>query len=140
LIVYFDTSALVPLVIEESTSATAARLWREADRVISSRLIYAEARAALGLAHRIGRLDKKRLRDSVGRLDWLVTDLDVVEVTEELVQRAGMLAESLGLRGYDAIHLSSAELVRDTELVLAAGDHDLLQAARTLGLGTADLR
>jgi len=44
--VYFDTSAIVPIVIEEPSSKVASRLWDEADRVVSSCLVYAEGRAA----------------------------------------------------------------------------------------------
>jgi hypothetical protein len=49
------------------------------------------------------------------------------------------LAEQLNLRGYDAIHLASARLVDDPEMVLAAGDQSLLAAARAVGMATADL-
>jgi len=139
LIAYFDTSAMVPIVIEESTSEVAARLWDAAERVVSSRLIYVEARAALSLAHRMGRLDARSRREAVRSLDVLVADLDVVEVTDMLVRHAGMLAESQALGCYDAIHLASAELVNDGEVVLVTGDQDLIEAAVNLGLGTANL-
>ena len=68
---YFDTSAVVPLVIEEPSSIVASRLWDEADRVVSSRLVYAEGRAALAMARRLDRIDEgaaerggRRLRKS----------------------------------------------------------------------------
>ena len=140
MIVYFDTSAIVPIVIEEETSAAGTRLWQQADRVISSRLVYAEARATLAMAGRLGRLDDQNLRDAVSGLESLVADLDMVEATDRLIRRAGELAESFGLRGYDPVHLASAELANDADLVVAAGDHSLLQAAKTLGLGIANLR
>ncbi len=139
MIVYFDTSALVPIVIEEQASGNCARLWDQADRVVSSRLVYAEGRAALAQAQRLDRLDDTSLRDAVHSLENLVDELDMVEVTTELVRRAGALAESLGLRGYDAIHLASAEAVNDHDFVMATRDRALLQAARSLGLGVANL-
>jgi hypothetical protein len=138
-IVYFDTSAFVPIVIEESTSRVAARLWREADRVVSNRLLYAEARAALAMAHRMKRIDDPGLRAAVKGVDDLVAELDMVEVTDDLVRKAGAHAEALALRGYDAVHLASAKLVDDGDLVLASGDRDLVKAARSIGLGVADL-
>ena len=140
MIIYFDTSALVPLVVDEATTDAVTRLWRAADRVLSSRLIYVEARSALAMARRLGRLDDTRLRGAVVHLEALVGDLDVVEVTDELVHRAGGLAEAFGLRGYDAVHLASAELVRDPELFVASGDGSLVEAATSLGLGTANIR
>ncbi|MGH9294201.1 MAG: type II toxin-antitoxin system VapC family toxin [Acidimicrobiales bacterium] len=139
MIVYFDTSALVPLLIDEPTSTTAARLWDEADRVASSRLLYAEARAALARALRLERLDTAEHQQAVFDLDGLVGDLDLVEVTGDLVRRAGALADTAALRGYDAVHLAPAELLNDTDLVLAAGDRQLRDAARGLHITVAEL-
>ena len=47
MIAYFDTSAVIPTIIDEPASVACVRLWDEADRVISVRLLYPEARAAL---------------------------------------------------------------------------------------------
>jgi hypothetical protein len=69
------------------------------------------------------------------RIDWDAVDLCV----DELLLRAGVLAEEHGLRGYDSIHLASAELVNDRELVLAAGDRYLLEAGEALGLRVSKL-
>lgn len=139
MIVYFDTSALLPIVIEEPTSATASRLWDDADRVVSSRLVYVEGRAALAMARRMDRLDEHQLRTAVEDFEAVHEQLDFIEVTENLVGEAGALAEQFGLRGYDAVHLASARLLNDPELVLAAGDQTLLGAARAAGIATADL-
>ncbi|MCU4187344.1 type II toxin-antitoxin system VapC family toxin [Acidiferrimicrobium sp. IK] len=139
MIVYFDTSAIVPLVIDEPSSTVASRLWDEADRVVSSRLVYAEGRAALAMARRLDRIDESGLREAVDDFESLNDQLDVIEVTERLIREAGGLAEQLCLRGYDAVHLASARLVDDAEMVLAAGDQSLLVAARAIGLATADL-
>jgi predicted nucleic acid-binding protein len=139
LIVYFDTSAILPIVIEEPSSLAASRLWDEADRAVSSRLVYVEGRAALAMAHRMKRVDGRGLRAGVEELEALYEQVDAVEVTGDLVREAGALAERFGLRGYDAVHLASAQLVDDPELVFASGDQDLLGAARALGIATADL-
>lgn len=139
MIVYFDTSATIPLLVDEAGSEAAARLWGAADRVVTSRLLYAEARAALAQAHRMGRLDDRALSSTLGGLDGVVDRIDHVEVSRELIHRAGVLAQEQALRGYDAIHLASAELLRDDEFVLAAGDHDLLRAARELDLAVAPI-
>jgi predicted nucleic acid-binding protein len=138
--VYFDTSALVPMVVDEDTTPATTRLWNEAARVISSRLTYAEARAALAKARRIDRLNEVMLRRAVRELQQVMTELEHIEVTPHIVHRAGDLAEALGLRGYDAVHVASAELLGDPDLVLASGDETLLAAARAIGLHTAVLR
>lgn len=139
MIVYFDTSALVPVIIEEASSGGASRLWDEADRVISSRLVYAEARAALAMARRMHRIDDDQLRTAVQDFESLHQQLDIVEVTETLVRDAGSLAQEFALRGYDAVHLASAQLVHDPDLVLASGDQHLLTAAQALGMATSKL-
>ena len=106
---------------------------------MSSRLVYPEARAALAMAHRMDRVSPIQLRAAVEEFEALHDQLDLVEVTNEVVRDAGQLAEQFGLRGYDAVHLASARVVTDPDLVLAAGDQGLIAAARALNLGTADL-
>jgi uncharacterized protein len=136
-IAYFDTSSIVPLLVEEPGSETAGRLWDEADRLVSIRLVYAEGHAALAQAARGQRLDQRHLRRAVTDLLRLYGQLDVVEVTDALVRRAGSLAEEHALRGYDAIHLAAAEVVKDNELVFVSGDANLCQAATDLGIQVA---
>ena len=137
MIAYFDTSALVPLVITEPASATCGRLWNEATRVVSTRLIYPEARAALAQAERMHRLTAAEAARAVDDLDAIALQISYLEITAELAASAGDLAQTHGLRGYDAIHLASAALVNDDELVLVTGDRDLGQAARAIGLSVA---
>jgi uncharacterized protein len=136
-IAYFDTSSIVPLLIEEPGSETAGRLWDEADRLVSIRLVYTEGHAALAQASRGRRLDPRHLRRAVTELLDLYEQLDLVEITDALVRRAGSLAEIYALRGYDALHLAAVEFVRDNELVFVSGDANLSQAADDLGLHVA---
>jgi uncharacterized protein len=136
-IAYFDTSAIIPLIVEEPGSAVCERLWEEADRVVSVRLLYAEARAALAQAHRLGRLDSAQLRAAVTELEYLADDLDHVEVDEDLVQAAGQIAEDRAMRGYDAVHLAAALRLAADDLVLVTGDRDLARAASEVGLTVA---
>jgi hypothetical protein len=51
-LVYFDSSALVKLVVEEAGSQLAAELWDGCDAALASRLAYPEVRAALAAAAR----------------------------------------------------------------------------------------
>jgi len=139
MIAYFDTSAIVPLIVAEAGSARAARVWNEADRVVSARLVYPEGRAALAQAQRLGRMTPRQLRGAVRELGALYDQLDMVEVDDELARRAGHLAETHGLRGYDAVHLAAAHRINDADLVVVAGDRPLLVAASTDGLMTAAL-
>jgi predicted nucleic acid-binding protein len=132
-IAYFDTSALIPLIVEEPGSAVASQLWDAAERVVTVRLAYPEGRAALAQARRLGRLPPRAYRTARDGFEDLWRQLDRVEVTAGLAQRAGDLTEELGLRGYDAVHLAAAEIIADPDTVLVAGDGPLCQAAATLG-------
>jgi predicted nucleic acid-binding protein len=139
-IAYFDTSAVIPLLVAEPTSPDAVRLFESADRVVSVRLLYPEARAALAAAQRAGRLTTRQLRTAVRSLDGLLDEMDLVEVDETLGHRAGELAETEALRGYDAVHVAAAELVNDAELVFVTGDHAQAKAASAFASGVAELR
>ena len=139
MIAYFDTSALIPILVAEPGSRRTAALWEAADRVASVGLIYPEARVALAQAHRLGRLTTRQLRDAVRGLDARCEQIDVIEIDAQLTWRAGELAESHHLRSYDAVHLAGADRLRDPELVLVAGNGALLHAAMAEGMAVATL-
>lgn len=138
MIAYFHTSALIPLIVEEGGSIRAGDLWDQSERVVSVRVVYAEARAALALAARLGRFEPRELGKAVTVLEGLYAQLDLVGVDDLLVRRAGDLAQDHALRGYDAIHLAAAQRIADEETVLVAGDRRLCLAARDLGIAVAD--
>lgn len=137
MIAYFETSAIVPLLVEGIGTPRCEEQWALADRVVSVRLVEVEARAALAQAARQNRLQPRQLRVAVDALEELLAQLDVVELDEALVHRAGDLAEAQGLRAYDAIHLAAAMHVADDDLVVVAGDQALLAAATAVGLAIA---
>lgn len=137
MIAYFDTSAIVPLLIAEVGSAAAGTIWDQADRVVSVRLARVEARAALAQAARLGRISARQLDASRRDLDRLVDQLDLVDIDDHLVERAGDLAEEEALPAYDAVHLAAAHRLLDQDLVLVAGDRALLVAAQAIGITVA---
>lgn len=63
--------------------------------------------------------------------------MSFVEVTDALVRSAGSLAQAHRLRGYDAVHLAAAQMLRDSDTVLVSGDRQLIGAAAREGLATA---
>ena len=137
MIAYFDTSALVPLLVEEEGSQRAILVWDGADRVVSARLVYAEGRAALGAARRNDRVTSAAHRRAVAGLSLLYDQIDVVEISDSVVRRAGELAETHSLRGYDAVHLAAAETLTEEGVVLVAGHGPLVRAAAPIGLAVA---
>lgn len=138
MICYFDTSAVIPLLIAEPSSEFCRRLWNDADDVVTTRLLFAEAAAALAQALRLGRLTEQSHQAAVHILDRMWAEFDIIEVTEDIVRQAARLAHGCALRGYDAVHCASAEQLADDDLIVASGDKKFLEACATLGLATAD--
>ncbi|WP_028938317.1 type II toxin-antitoxin system VapC family toxin [Pseudonocardia spinosispora] len=135
---YADTSAVVPLLVAEPSSGMCRRFWDDTDVVVSSRLLYVEAAAALAQAQRMRRLTADQHDQALAILDTLWAQFDIVEIDELLVRRAARLAHDLGLRGYDAIHCAAAEQLNDDNVVAASGDQCLLNAWSTLNIDTFD--
>ncbi len=86
----------------------------------------------------MGRLTDEEHSESVALLDRLWSEIDIAEVDEVVVTRAARLAYELGLRGYDAVHCASAEQLDDSDVVVACGDQQLLDAWATLDVATFD--
>lgn len=139
MIAYFDTSAWIPLLLNEATTHQSLTLWNGAARATSARLLYAEARSALARAWRANRISAKGHRNAVERMEVLHNDLDHIEINEQLVRVAGELAERMQLRGYDAVHLAAALEAADPDLVFVTGDATLAAAGRQVGLAVAHL-
>jgi len=127
----------VKLVVTERGSDAARDAWRDTDMVVSSLLLYPEARAALGRAARARRAGAtQRAKES---LEWLWEQVDAVALDEPLVRSAANLAERCHLHAYDAVHLASALSLADEDIVLVTADRKLLEAAQALGLNTASV-
>jgi uncharacterized protein len=136
LIAYFDTSALIKRVLDESGSSLASEIWESAASMVSSEMVYPEARAALAAARRAGRLDRSELREAVCRLERLYGDLEIVRTDDALTSLAGGLAERHSLRGYDAVHLAAVLAIEARRVVVATWDRALSAASTANGLGT----
>ena len=62
--------------------------------------------------------------------------LRLVEVTPQLEEDAGDLAERHALSGFDAIHLASALTLTGLPIIIATWDLRLRRATRSAGLGS----
>lgn len=85
----------------------------------------------------MSRLTSEDVQQAVSELDSIVLEISYVEVSAELATSAGNLAQTHGLRGYDAVHLASALLVNDDDVALVTGDRDLAAAAQAMGMAVA---
>ena len=140
MILYLDTSAVVKLYSTEPGSAETERLVMASRQVASSLIAYAETRAALARKFRMRQMNQNEFnaRKDEFELDW--GGFFKLPVDARVVRLAGELAERFGLRGYDAIHLATADqLYRQirSPIRFACFDSALNAAASRLGLKVA---
>ncbi|MFV0259159.1 MAG: type II toxin-antitoxin system VapC family toxin [Acidimicrobiales bacterium] len=136
-LVYFDSSALVKLVLNEVGSDVAATLWNASDSALSSRLAYPEVCAALAAAGRNHDLSESETAGAMA--DWkdFWASIRPIELTPAVEQDAGLLARDHRLRGADAVHLASARALGVTDLTVAVWDRHLHAGAVAAGFAVA---
>jgi uncharacterized protein len=132
-VVYFDSSALVKLLVDEPGRDTVTALWDRCDVAVSSTLAYAEVRAALAAAARCRRLTPTSCRRAVAEWDDYWSAMHPVQVTTAIAREAGHLAGEHRLRGADSVHLASMVAIGTRGTVVAVWDDRLRQAASARG-------
>lgn len=142
MVLYLDTSSLVKLYVEEEGSAKVCDMVFSSEMTGTSLVAYAEARAAFSRRFRENAFTPReynRLIFSFNK-DW--KNYLTIRVTEKLVQMAGNLADKHGLRGFDAIHLSSALILRKglaAPVIFSCFDEKLQKASKLEKLDQPDL-
>ncbi len=143
---YFDTSALVKHYVREPGSIWITTLVSDQSQVIfSSDVAIAETSAAFAILSRTGQLPRPVLRRALANF-YQDTSLryQLAALTRALAFRAAQPAQQYPLKGYDAIHLSTAlaqvEFLQayNVSLIFVAGDAQLLKAAQAEGLAVED--
>ncbi len=134
MIIYLDTSSLVKLYVQEIFTASVKKWVEEAEIVATCRIAYPETISALSRRFRKGDLSEKQYDALLAKFssEWdrfAAVDFDELE--------AGRLVNLYGLRGFDAVHLSSASLLKanqkNASLSFASFDEKLNHAASTEG-------
>ena len=139
--IYLDTSAWVKIYMLDENAEPVATLMREASACHTHLIAWAEMRAALARADRMGRFTAagKLAALAAAERDW--SDFLVMDTTENIIRRAGDLADRFGLRGYDSVHLAAAEaislLLMPQPLTIVCFDDRLNDAAGALGMVVA---
>ena len=136
-LVYFDSSALVKLVLDETGSDIAAALWNACDAALSSRLAYPEVCAALAAAGRNHDLTPSEATAAAAEWEEFWASMRPVELSADVERTAGALAARQQLRGADAVHLASALELGSTDLTVAVWDKRLHAGAAAVGLAVA---
>jgi len=81
------------------------------------------------------RLSPAELRSALDELDAIWAALDILEMTDTLIQAAAKASRDHALRAYDAVHLAAAlALARDEEIAFVCWDRELSEAANKRGL------
>jgi len=133
LILYLDTSSLVKLYVEEVHAVTVREWVEEAELVATCRVALPETISAFHRRFRSGDFSKPDYENLIAGFteDWrkyIVLDFDEWE--------AGLLVGKYGLRVFDAVHLSSAKMMRqdgDLDIFFSSFDEKLNKAASAEG-------
>jgi predicted nucleic acid-binding protein len=134
MIVYLDTSSLVKLYVQEAHTGLVKKWVEEAEIVATCRIAYPETMSAISRRFKQGDLTEKQYNSLIAKFsnEWerfAAVDFDELE--------AGRLVNLYGLRGFDAVHLSAAMLLKanqdNVSLFFSSFDEKLNDAASTEG-------
>lgn len=134
MILYLDTSSLVKLYVQEAHTSLVKKWVEEAEIVATCRIAYPETMSAISRRFRQGDLPEKEYDLLIAKFsnEWgqfVAVDFDELE--------AGRLVNLYGLRGFDAVHLSAAKLLKPSQsnisLSFSSFDEKLNVAASTEG-------
>ena len=127
---YLDTSAVVKLYVhDEGATLDLASVLEAFESVTTSRLTFVETRAALAAARRAGRLTPQRHDAAVADLTGMWATFNIVDLSQDVADDAGEVAETFGLRAADAVQLASLRALAAKSIPLVAWDVRLRQAA-----------
>ena len=129
---YLDSSALIKRFVEEKGSERVRKIVEEEGPVATAKIAYAEIHSGLARKKREGHLssDRYALICRQVELDW---DAYVrMDLTDEVLSLARALIQRHPLRGFDAIHLASALILKANtgeQVTFTGADMRQLQAA-----------
>jgi predicted nucleic acid-binding protein len=136
-ILFCDTSALLKLFIDEQGSESMIKAHVSSEGIAVCRITWAESMAAFAQRTRFKGASQSGLAQARSMFEQAWPDFVIADVTQPLVEKAGMYAEAFGLRGYDSVQLAAAHNLHeilDLPLTFACYDRRLNQAALLLQL------
>ncbi len=137
MIVFCDTSALMKAYANEINSPEVRAWLEDASGRFVSLLTWAEMCAAFGLKERTLQITRGESASGLQRLTSEWGSFTKVPIDSDLVQKAGELALSFGLRAYDSVQLASVQRVHrqlGSNLVFCCFDRQLNAAATALSI------
>jgi len=136
-ILYCDTSALLKLFVDEIGSDSMAKARSDSEAIAVCRITWAESMAAFAQRSRVKGANQAGLTQAKSLFENTWSNFVISEVTQPLVEKAGMYAEAFALRGYDSVQLAAAHNLHEQfalPLAFACFDRRLSQAAALLQL------
>lgn len=125
---YIDTSAVLKRYLDEPDSEAAETLLASDPEWVTARHTAVEVRR--NLARALTGRDLTRARESFAA-DWMT--MAIVELDESTCELAATVAETLGARTLDALHLGAAQRVGRGAIPFVTFDLRQAQVARSLG-------
>ena len=133
---FWDSSALVPLIVGESASPWARKLLRSDSSPVIWTLSQVEVRSALSRRLREKAMTRKTFDEARHRAERLFAALSHIVALEQVSERALRLLDLHDLRAADAVQLAAALLAsgeRPQTVPFATLDQRLAVAARAEG-------
>lgn len=139
---FWDSSAIVPLCVNENRSQSARRLWRLFREHNFWRESAVEVESTFARMDREGLLDSGSNRFALKQLKVIETRWLPVESSTRIIEIARTLPRQHGLRALDSLQLAAAlvwckEFPKNKNFV--SGDSRLLKAAKGVGFTVHDL-
>lgn len=136
MILYLDTSALVKLYFSEAGSEVVRRAVVASGGNATSIVAYVETLSAFSRKLRMKELSEQAFRRHKSEFahDWEYLTKLICDAT--VCSRGAELVEHFPLKAYDAVHLASADLLRQTAasaVTFACFDATLCRVAASLG-------
>ena len=137
MILFCDTSALLKLFIDEQDSESMIKARSSSEGIAVCRITWAESMAAFAQRTRFKGANQAGLAQARSMFEQAWPGFAIADVTQSLVEQAGVFSEAFALRGYDSVQLAAAHQLHEQfalPLTFACFDRRLNQAAKLLKL------
>ncbi|EQD80779.1 hypothetical protein B1A_00527 [mine drainage metagenome] len=135
--VFLDTSAFAKRYVAEQGSDKVVELCQQADSLIVSIICLPELISTVSRLLREKKITKAGYRKLKGDAMMDLEDINICQITPDVLSSVISLLETNPLRAMDALHVACAVVV-ETDIFVSA-DHRQLAAARKAGLKIVDV-
>lgn len=139
---YFDTSAMLKIYIEEDGTDRVLALVDEDrnNRLFILELTLLDARSAIGIRERMGRISTDTANGALAQIDRDRTSLFTIQsISAPVMNEASRLIDNHPLRSLDALQLAGCILLSQTYRpppIFVCADYDLCDAATVERIAT----